>query len=168
MFAIVDLDQPNQKFYTRDGSFSVSAEGLISNAEGMALMSSSETSITVPMTVNNTALTGVSINNDGSVNAAYGIDEVLSVGQVGLATFADPNRLTAIGQNLFKENASSGEGVLGGPVSDGRGKIHSGALEMSNIDMTSELTNLMRAQQAFSGSSRLMQAETEMARKFTQ
>ncbi|MGB1758587.1 MAG: flagellar basal body rod C-terminal domain-containing protein [Candidatus Puniceispirillaceae bacterium] len=46
--------------------------------------------------------------------------------------------------------------------------MHSGALEMSNIDMTSELTNLMTVQQAFSGSSRLLQAENEMTRKLTQ
>jgi len=51
-------------------------------------------------------------------------------------------------------------------VRDGRGKIHSGALEMSNIDMTGELAKLIRAQQAFSGTSRLLQSETEMVRKF--
>ncbi len=82
--------------------------------------------------------------------------------------FADPNRLTPIGQNYFKENVKSGAGVIGAPIEQGRGKVHSGALEMSNIDMTSELTDLMRAQQAFSGSSRLLQAESEMTRKLTQ
>ena len=55
---------------------------------------------------------------------------------------------------------------LGEAITDGRGKIHSGALEMSNIDMTSELTKLIRAQQTFSGTSRLLQSETEMVRKF--
>ena len=82
--------------------------------------------------------------------------------------FVDANRLTPIGQNYFKENAKSGAGILGAPIEAGRGKVHSGALEMSNIDMTSELSDLMRAQQAFSGSSRLLQAENEMTRKLTQ
>ena len=81
--------------------------------------------------------------------------------------FADLNRLTPVGQNYFK-NAKSGAGKLGAPIEQGRGKVHSGSLEMSNIDMTSELTNLMTVQQAFSGSSRLLQAETEMTRKLTQ
>ena len=82
--------------------------------------------------------------------------------------FADPNRLTPVGQNYFTENPKSGAGVIGAPIEHGRGKVHSGALEMSNIDMTSELTNLMTVQQAFSGSSRLLQAETEMTRRLTQ
>ena len=47
------------------------------------------------------------------------------------------------------------------------GKVISGALELSNSDMTRELTDLMRAQQAFSGSSRLMQAQTDMTKRFT-
>jgi flagellar hook protein FlgE len=67
---------------------------------------------------------------------------------------------------MFRENARSGPGNLGQAVKDGRGKIHSGALEMSNIDMTGELAKLIRAQQAFSGTSRLLQSETEMVRKF--
>ena len=115
-----------------------------------------------------TRLTGVAIRTDGRIEAAYGNKATFFVGQVGLSMFADPNRLTPIGQNYFKENAKSGAGILGAPIEEGRGKVHSGALEMSNIDMTSELMNLMRAQQAFSGSSRLLQAESEMSRKLTQ
>ncbi len=168
MFNLIDPARPDQSFYTRDGSFFVNSDGLISNNEGMELMSSLGQNITVPMVANETALTGVAIGNNGIVQASYGTSQVFAVGQIGLASFADSNRLTAVGQNLFKANVSSGQGVLGEPVSDGRGKVHSGALEMSNIDMTSELTTLMRAQQAFSGSSRLLQAQTEMARKFTQ
>ena len=113
-------------------------------------------------------LTGIAIRTDGRIEATYGNKTTFFVGQVGLSMFVDPNRLTPIGQNYLRENAKSGAGVLGAPIEEGRGKVHSGALEMSNIDMTSELTNLMRAQQAFSGSSRLLQAENEMTRKFTQ
>jgi len=177
MFTLVNEARPNEKLYTRDGSFTVNANGQIANAEGMQLLAATGTPITIPMQATGTAdgvtfapipLTGVAIRNDGTVEATYGADRVFNVGQVGLSVFADPNRLTPIGQNFFKENARSGAGVLGAPIEDGRGKVHSGALEMSNIDMTSELTNLMRAQQAFSGTSRLLQSATEMARKLTQ
>jgi flagellar hook protein FlgE len=177
LFTLVDAGRPDEKLYTRDGSFTVNADGLIANAEGMQLMSALGGPITVPMTATGTLdgqsfervpLTGVAIRNDGRVEASYGANRVFYVGQVGLSMFADPNRLTAIGQNYFKENAKSGAGVIGAPIEQGRGKVHSGALEMSNIDMTSELTDLMRAQQAFSGSSRLLQAENEMTRKLTQ
>ena len=180
LFALIDADNPESKFYTRDGSFTVNADGLIANTDGKQLMSSLGAPITIPMTATTattvngtqtfaeTRLTGVAIRTDGSIEATYGNNATFFVGQVGLSMFADPNRLTPIGQNYFKENSKSGAGILGAPIEEGRGKVHSGALEMSNIDMTSELTDLMRAQQAFSGSSRLLQAESEMARKLTQ
>jgi flagellar hook protein FlgE len=177
LFTLIDAARPDEKLYTRDGAFTVSAEGLIANADGMQLMSALGAPITVPTTataeatINGTqtfvesSLTAVAIRSDGSVEATYGKDNTFSVGQIGLSIFADPNRLTPIGQNYFKENAKAGAGDLGAPVEAGRGKVHSGALEMSNIDMTSELTSLMRAQQAFSGSSRLLQNEKEMSRR---
>jgi flagellar hook protein FlgE len=180
LFTVIDADRPDDKLFTRDGSFTVNAEGFIANSDGKQLMSSLGVPITVPMTAttatvvngvetfNETRLTGVAIRTNGSIEATYGNIATFFVGQVGLSMFVDPNRLTPIGQNYFKENAKSGAGVLGAPIEEGRGKVHSGALEMSNINMTSELTNLMRAQQAFSGSSRLLQAENEMARKLTQ
>jgi len=111
-------------------------------------------------------LTAVAIQPDGSVEATYGGTKVFVVAKVGLASFADATRLTAIGNNLFRQNLQSGVGLIGEAVTGGRGKIHSGALEMSNIDMTTELTKLIRAQQTFSGASRLLQSETEMVRKF--
>ena len=180
LFTLIDADRPDSKLYTRDGSFTVNSGGVISNADGKQLMSALGAPITVPMTANiatsvnetetftESRLTGIAIRTDGSIEATYGNKTTFFVGQVGLSMFVDPNRLTPIGQNYLEENAKSGAGVLGAPIEEGRGKVHSGALEMSNIDMTSELTDLMRAQQAFSGSSRLLQAENEMTRKFTQ
>ena len=180
LFTLIDPDQPDTRIYTRDGSFTVNADGFIANTEDKQLMSALGAPITVPMTANTATsvngiqtftesrLTGVAIRTDGRIEATYGNNATFFVGQVGLSMFADANRLTPIGQNYFKENAKSGVGVLGAPIEQGRGKVHSGALEMSNIDMTSELTNLMQAQQAFSGSSRLLQAESEITRKLTQ
>ena len=92
-----------------------------------------------------------------------------NVGRVGLALFADINRLTPVGNNLFKANEASGAAELGsGLDANGLyGKVMSRALEMANTDMTSELSVLIQAQQAFSGSSRMLQAETDMTKRFT-
>jgi len=164
MFALRDENNPGELIYTRDGAFAIDLDG--------------EIPITVPMraaaaidangveALANLPLTGVSVRSDGAVEATYGGNRIFVVAKVGLAGFADANRLTAIGNNLFRQNGQSGAGVVGEAITDGRGKIHSGALEMSNIDMTSELTKLIRAQQTFSGTSRLLQSETEMVRKF--
>lgn len=178
MFTLLDTNAGlDNKLYTRDGSFSVDQDGDIAATEGYKLMSSTGTMIRIPPraagvitadgyeSLGDIALTGVVIRSDGTVEASYGPDQVFAVGKVGLSTFADANLLTPVGQNLFRENPRSGQGQLGAPVADGRGKIHSGALEMSNTDMTDEMAKLIKAQQAFSGSSRLMQSEGEMIRR---
>ena len=178
MFTLRNGSNLRDVLYTRDGSFSIDLNGEIATSDGHKVMSANGMSITVPMRaagivtkngverLGSVALTSVGIQPDGTVEATYGGTSIVAVGKIGLATFADATRLTAIGNNMFRENARSGPGNLGQAVKDGRGKIHSGALEMSNIDMTGELAKLIRAQQAFSGTSRLLQSETEMVRKF--
>lgn len=110
------------------------------------------------------SVTSIMITENGNIQATYGGNNIVSIGKVGLASFSDPNRLTPIGANLFRHSKESGLGVLGAPVASGRGKIHSGALEMANTNITEELSNMIRAQQAFSGSSRLLQSEAEMVK----
>ena len=110
-------------------------------------------------------VTSILITQNGNVQATYGGTNIVSLGKVGLASFGDPNRLTPIGANLFRHSKESGLGILGVPVDNGLGKIHSGALEMANTNITEELSNMIRAQQAFSGSSRLLQSEAEMVKK---
>jgi flagellar hook protein FlgE len=178
MFALHDENNPGELMYTRDGAFVIDLDGEISTGEGYKVLSSNGIPIAVPMraaAVNDAGgveeladlpLTGVSVRSDGAVEATYGGNRIFVIAKVGLAGFADANRLTPIGKNLFRQNSQSGAGIVGEAITDGRGKIHSGALEMSNIDMTSELAKLIRAQQSFSGTSRLLQSETEMVRKF--
>ena len=110
-------------------------------------------------------ITSIVITENGNIQATYGGTNSVSIGKIGLASFSDPNRLTPIGANLFRHSRESGLGILGVPAAAGRGKIHSGALEMANTNITEELSNMIRAQQAFSGSSRLLQSEAEMVKK---
>jgi flagellar hook protein FlgE len=178
MFVLRDMNNQAELLYTRDGAFMVDRDGAISTDEGYKVLSSNGDAITVPLRaavaidtngveeLGDLPLTSLAIQPDGSVEATYGGTRVFVVAKVGLASFADANRLTAIGNNLFRQNLQSGVGLIGEAITGGRGKIHSGALEMSNIDMTTELTRLIRAQQTFSGASRLLQSETEMVRKF--
>ena len=177
MFALRDVNNQAEVLYTRDGAFMVGRDGEISTEEGYKVLSSNGNAITVPLRaaaidangaeeLGDLPLTALAIQPDGSVEATYGGTRVFVVAKVGLASFADANRLTAIGNNLFRQNRQSGIGFIGEAITGGRGKIHSGALEMSNIDMTTELTRLIRAQQTFSGASRLLQSENEMVRKF--
>ena len=111
------------------------------------------------------SVTSITITENGNIQATYGEGNIVSLGKVGLASFSDPTKLTPVGANLFRHSKESGLGILGVPAATGRGKIHSGALEMANTNITEELSNMIRAQQAFSGSSRLLQSEAEMVKK---
>ena len=178
MFTLRNMNDAQNFLYTRDGSFTIGLEGEIVTNEGYKVLSSIGNAISVPSraaaVVDETgveelgmlALTGVAIQPDGAVEATYGGNRIFVVAKVGISSFADAASLTPIGNNMFQDNSKSGGGLIGSAVTEGRGKIYSGALEMANTDITEELSNMIRAQQAFSGSSRLLQSETEMVRKF--
>ena len=159
--------------YTRDGSFSLDNEGYIVTTDGQRVLSDQGQSLQVPferiVDGERLGLEELSVDEFGTVEAQLGRNLVVEVGRVGLALFADVNRLTPVGNNLFKANQASGEAeIASGLDSDGLyGKVLSGSLEMANTNMTNELSILIQAQQAFSGSSRLLQAETDMTKRFT-
>src|ERR1043165_3490267 len=91
--------------YTRSGSFHLSADGQIVTASGEAL----EPAITIPRDA-----TSITIGTDGTVSVTQpGQANAQTVGQVQLATFANPAGLDSIGRNLFKETAASGQATAG-------------------------------------------------------
>ena len=158
-------------------SFTLNKEGNVVSRDGYNLMSSNNEPVNIPLKATGIrtadgfrafgetkSLTSITITENGNIQATYGGNNVVSTGKVGLASFSDVNRLTPVGANLFRHSIESGLGVLGAPAATGRGKIHSGALEMAT-NITEELSNMIRAQQAFSGSSRLLQSEAEMVKK---
>ena len=177
LFALRDGANPDTNIYTRDGSFTLDKVGNVVSRDGYNLMSSNNEPINIPLKATGIrtadgfrafgeakSITSILITENGNIQATYGGDNIISIGKVGLASFVDPNRLSPIGGNLFRHSKESGLGVLGAPAATGRGKIHSGALEMANTNITEELSNMIRAQQAFSGSSRLLQSEAEMVK----
>ena len=155
--------------FTRDGSFSLDSEGFITSSDGQLLLSDTQQPIQVPRSAvvqgRTMFLNDINIDEFGRVIAQMGDNQEQIVGRVGLALFSDPTRLSPQGNNLFKANGESGPAKIGRPFEDGYGKMISGALELSNVNMTSELAGLIQAQQAFSGSSRMMQTETDMTRR---
>ena len=178
LFALRDVANPNANVYTRDGSFTLNKEGNVVSRDGYKLMSSNNEPINIPLKANGIrtadgfrpfgvekSITSIMITENGNIQVTYGGNDIVSLGKVGLASFSDPNKLTPVGANLFRHSKESGLGILGVPAATGRGKIHSGALEMANTNITEELSNMIRAQQAFSGSSRLLQSEAEMVKK---
>jgi flagellar basal-body rod protein FlgG len=146
--------------YTRDGSFTLSPQGQIVTAEGYTV----QPGITVP---NNA--TGITVNNSGQVSVTLdGQTTPTVVGQLTLANFPNESGLEAEGNNLFLQTASSGAPIVANPASPGFGSILQGYLEQSNVNVVSEITNLISAQRAYEMNSKVIQTADNMMQTTTQ
>jgi flagellar basal-body rod protein FlgG len=146
--------------YTRAGSFQLSPTGQIVTADGFTV----QPGITVPQ---NTV--GISINASGQVQAQVaGQTAPQTVGQFQLANFPNEAGLEALGNNLFLETPASGQPITGNPTAIGFGSLNQGLLETSNVDIVSEITNLITAQRAYEMNSKVIQTTDQMMTSLNQ
>ena len=101
-------------------------------------------------------LTSYSIAADGKVRGVFSDGVQRDVCQLAVADFTNPMGLEKIGDTAFRESANSGAVQLGVAGQGQRGQIMAGALEMSNVDLSAEFTNLILAQRGFQASSRVI------------
>ena len=170
-----DLNQPNQPLdlaiegpgffpvvlpdgttaYTRAGSFHLNNQGTIVTAAGDPV----QPAITIPPNA-----TAVTITKYGQVNATLpGQQNPQQLGQMQLATFANPGGLEAVGANLFRATLSSGDAVTGNPGgTEGLGQLQQGYLEGSNVDVVSEFVQMVLAQRAYESNSKVIRAADDM------
>jgi flagellar hook protein FlgE len=94
-------------------------------------------------------LSTVSIDGSGIVSAVYTNGRTTQLGQVAMANFPNPGGLKQLGNTNWAATFQSGTVVEGTASSAGFGSIQSGALESSNVDLTTELVNMITAQRAF-------------------
>lgn len=145
--------------YTRDGALKVDAQGHLVTSDGLTI----EPQITIPANA-----TAVTIGSDGTVSATTpGQTTPAALGQIQLVTFPNPNGLEAVGHNLYTASASSGEPTGGAPGQDGRGTIMQGSLEGSNVEVVTEMIDLIRTQRAYEINSKVIAAADDMLRKAT-
>ena len=89
---------------------------------------------------------------------------VTELGQLTIASFANPRGLTPIGENFFSATAASGDPVVGIPANQGRGKLIQGNLEGSNVNVVQQLVEMIETQRAYEVSSKSITASDEMMR----
>ena len=94
-------------------------------------------------------LVSFSIGSDGTVTGSFSNGDTGALGQIALAEFGDVEGLQRVGDNLFTETLASGQAVVGSPGTGGRGTLSGGAIELSNVDIATEFSNLIVAQRAF-------------------
>ncbi|HGH3374792.1 TPA: flagellar hook protein FlgE [Kluyvera cryocrescens] len=106
--------------------------------------------------------TGQAIDEDGSVYATFSNGERLLQGQLVLANFTNPNGLQSQDGTTWAQTASSGAPLTGAPGTGLLGSIVSGALESSNVDLTSELVGLMTAQRNYQANTKVISTNDSM------
>ena len=102
------------------------------------------------------------IDQDGVITGTYSNAAAEVLGQVALATFTNNEGLIAQGDNTFVTGINSGEAMVGSPQSLGMGKIQSGNLELSNVELTREFLGLITASTGFSAASRVVRTADDL------
>ncbi|GAA7150737.1 flagellar basal-body rod protein FlgG [Helicobacter pylori] len=140
--------------YTRSGNFKLDEQGNLVTSEGYLLIPQ----ITLPEDT-----TQVNIGVDGTVSVTQGLQTTSNViGQITLANFVNPAGLHSMGDNLFSITNASGEAIVGNPDSQGLGKLRQGFLELSNVRLVEEMTDLITAQRAYEANSKSIQTADAM------
>lgn len=141
--------------YTRAGMFQLDRDGLLVNQQGYAL----QPDVSIPPDSGEVQVKpngNVLITVDGKQEA---------IGQIILANFTNIDGLEQISNSLFLETLESGGAQTGAPGSNDFGEIMSGAIEQSNVDLTTAMTNLIQAQRAYQMDARLLQQGDDMFAK---
>jgi flagellar basal-body rod protein FlgG len=145
--------------YTRDGSFQINATGQLVTAAGFPVTPA----ITIP-----TGAQSVTVGQDGTVTVTLqGKTTPTTVGTLQLASFINPPGLQANGQNLFLETAASGTPNANTPGTNGLGTLSQGFIETSNVNVVSELVNMIQTQRAYEMNSKSIQTADQMLSKLS-
>jgi flagellar basal-body rod protein FlgG len=142
--------------YTRNGTFSRSADGTLTTASGYVV----QPEITIP-----DGATQVNISQDGIVSAQIaGETQAQELGQLTISIFANPRGLQPIGESFLIQTDASGIANVTAPLEQGAGKLVQGSLEASNVNVVQQLVEMIEAQRAYEVSSKAISSSDEMMR----
>jgi len=140
--------------YSRNGAFKVDQNGTMVNSDGYTV---------IPQIVIPPNATNISIGTDGTVTVIQpGQVQAAQIGQIQTTNFINPAGLHSLGDNLFIETDSSGQPVEGIPGIDGLGTLRQGFVELSNVELVVELTDLITGQRAYDSNSKVITTSDEM------
>jgi flagellar basal-body rod protein FlgG len=154
------IQQPDGSFqYTRDGTFQMDNQGRIVTAQGNPV----QPTITIPQNAS-----GISVNAQGQVSVTLpGSTSSTIIGQLGLTRFINKAGLQPVGDNQFTDTPSSGAPQDGVADTLGYGKITQGSLEQANVDVVSEMSDLIAAQRAYEMNAKVISAADQMMQSTT-
>jgi len=153
-FFQVQVPGYDEPLYTRNGAFMIDAEGNLVTSDGYYVIGAETFE---------TGARDISIAPDGTIT--YKLpddDEVIEAGRLELVRFINPNGLEKVGMSLYRATEVSGEPEEWDPEADSSVRLHSGYLEMSNVQIVEEMVNLITAQRAYEFNSKSIQSADEM------
>ena len=168
--------------FTRNGSFQLDSQGFMKTADNCFLLGAPSVEglfanigddlatlapVQIPLIREGASMTNLKILSDGKIGAEYGTSETIPIATLALGIFSNPTGLVEKGNGRYAQSVKSGILNLGAPNDLGFATVQPGGLERSNVDITDELTNMIKAQQQFNGSARLMQTNSEMVERLT-
>lgn len=146
--------------YTKNGSFKINGDGALTTSEGYLL----NPNITIP-----TNVTDVNIGEDGTVTVIEGNGTTpAQVGQILLSSFVNQAGLHALGGTMFQETIASGAPIAGIAGTNGLGQTQQGFLELSNVKLVNEMTDLIAGQRAYEANSKAITTSDEMLQTVNQ
>lgn len=164
----IDLAGSNVS-YTRAGNFYLDTNGNIVNPDGLYLMGYAANGPDGEINTNNISALNIpedaqsfSVQTNGAVNYIDADGENQVAGQIALANFSNPEGLQKAGNSLYQNTENAGYNGLAEPETDGVASIVSGALEMSNVDLAEEFTEMITAQRGFQANTRIITTSDEI------
>ena len=140
--------------YSKNGAFKIDQDGTMVSSDGYTL---------IPQVVIPPDATNINIGTDGTITVVQpGQTQATQIGQVLTTTFINPAGLHSTGDNLYIETDSSGQPVEGTPGLDGHGNLRQGFVELSNVELVVELTDLITGQRAYDSNSKVITTSDEM------
>ncbi|MCZ8520049.1 MULTISPECIES: flagellar basal body rod protein FlgG [Paenibacillus] len=162
-FAVSQDGTAENMMLTRDGSFQLDAQRRMVNSNGMFVLGTGGEPITLGEEV-----TAFTIANNGEIIGTDATGTAASTGQfIAVAKVTNPGGLEKVGGSLYRQTPNSGEAVdlgasIAGDTATGTGSVVSGQLEMSNVDLTGEFTEMIIAQRGFQSNSRIITTSDEI------
>lgn len=114
-------------------------------------------------------MSGVAVQQDGKIYATYDNGTTKLLGQIAVASFSNPSGLEKVGENLYQTTMNSGlfDGIGKDVTADGSGSFKTGVLEMSNVDLSQEFTEMITTQRGFQANSRIITVSDTMLEELT-
>lgn len=169
---VLTIDANNNSTFTPEAAFTTAGiplpttpvtylKGVTISTEGITRNTGGSTVLSNPNGFTEGKLESFSIGSMGEINGVYSNGQISTLGRIAIAKFSNSSGLNKAGNNLFQETVNSGTPDIN-VAGEGRGTIASGSLEMSNVDLSEEFTEMITAQRGFQANTRIITTSDEI------